>query len=329
MILPRAGLVRLLVTRSAVVPVSTPAQAIHESAQAGSRLPLRPPQFEHLPHADLHQLFKALHALLEPGFEQIRSLFCAAILAVKPRFRSIHARFRPVHANLRRSLPFRDAAQNGPNLVDLSPYFHFHMAQYNSSKQWHRHSCLCAFPPTKPHRQESLCHTKYVLTDLVQIRTLGEKKRPENERFRRYMKSHDHSDRRLRRMAEEIEEQIDCSVCANCCRVATVKISERDVDRLVSHLGMRREEFLAEYTAQSDSEGRILRRTEEAGCAFLDGNSCTVYEGRPETCQRFPHMVRGNGSIASRMWEFIDRACYCPIVYNSLETFKADMGFTK
>jgi hypothetical protein len=38
-------------------------------------------------------------------------------------------------------------------------------------------------------------------------------------------------------------------------------------------------------------------------------------------------MVRGNGSIASRMWQFVDRACYCPIVYNSLEAFKAEMGY--
>ena len=43
-----------------------------------------------------------------------------------------------------------------------------------------------------------------MIEDLVQIRLLGEKKRPENERFRRYLKSHDHSDRRLRRMAEEL-----------------------------------------------------------------------------------------------------------------------------
>ena len=52
-----------------------------------------------------------------------------------------------------------------------------------------------------------------MITDLVQIRLLGEKKRHENERFRRHMKSHDHSDRILRRIAEGIEEQIDCT-CA-------------------------------------------------------------------------------------------------------------------
>jgi hypothetical protein len=40
-------------------------------------------------------------------------------------------------------------------------------------------------------------------------------------------------------------------------------------------------------------------------------------------------MVRGNGSIASRMWQFADRASYCPIVYNSLEAFKEETKFRR
>jgi len=171
--------------------------------------------------------------------------------------------------------------------------------------------------------------TAGLITDLVQIRLLGEKKRTENERFRRHMKTHDHSDRILRRIAEGIEEQIDCTVCANCCRVATVKVSARDVERLAKHLSMAPAAFLAEYTMDGGDEGTILRRTEEAGCLFLDGTACTVYDARPDICQRFPHLVRGNGSIASRMWQFIDRACYCPIVYNGLEAFKAETGFRR
>jgi Fe-S-cluster containining protein len=168
-----------------------------------------------------------------------------------------------------------------------------------------------------------------VIADLVQIRLLGEKKRGENERLRRHMKSHDHSDRILRRIAEGIEAQIDCTVCANCCKVATVTLAERDVERLARHLRVAPAKFLAQYTAESEEEGRILKRTEETGCVFLSGTQCTVYDARPETCQRFPHMVRGSGSIASRMWQFIDRACYCPIVYNSLEAFKEELGFKR
>ena len=166
-----------------------------------------------------------------------------------------------------------------------------------------------------------------MITDLVQIRIQGEKKRAENERFRRFLKSRDHSDRILRRIAEGIEDQTDCTSCANCCRVATAKLSERDVERLAWHLRLPVPKFLAEYTSEDPEEGTILKRSDERGCIFLDGTACTVYDARPETCQRFPHLVRGNGSIASRMWQFIDRACYCPIVYNSLEAFKQELRF--
>lgn len=166
-----------------------------------------------------------------------------------------------------------------------------------------------------------------MITDLVQIRMLGERKRDENERFRRHMKSRDHSDRILRRIAEDIEEQIHCTQCANCCRVATAKVTERDVERLAKYLRVKPARVMADYVVKSEEEGLILQRDKKTGCVFLNGNECTVYDARPESCQKFPHVVRGNGSIVSRMWELIDRACYCPIVYNSLEAFKDEMNF--
>ncbi len=168
-----------------------------------------------------------------------------------------------------------------------------------------------------------------MITDLVQIKLAGEKKRPENERFRRHLKSRDHSDRILRRIAEGIQEQIDCTQCANCCRVASAQLFERDVERLARYLRLTPAAFIRQYTAESPEEGTILCQTGEGACVFLNGNECTVYDARPDVCQRFPHLVRGNGSIASRMWQFIDRACYCPIVYNSLEAFKDETGFRR
>ena len=171
-----------------------------------------------------------------------------------------------------------------------------------------------------------------MITDLVQIRTLGEKKRDENMRFRVHLKTHHHSDRILRRIAEGIEAQIDCTACANCCRVATTGVSERDIERLTRALGVSEAEFIEKYTMEGDpleDEKRILRRSGDAGCVFLEGNLCSVYEDRPDICRRFPHLVRGNGSIASRMWQFVDRASYCPIIYNSLEAFKVETRFRR
>jgi uncharacterized protein len=169
-----------------------------------------------------------------------------------------------------------------------------------------------------------------VITDLVQIRMLGEKKRDENEKFRKFMKSRDYSDRILRRLGEEIENQIDCTACANCCKVATTQVTDRDVERIGKHLRITPARVMAEFT-QPDTEdgGRNLKWEKGKGCVFLDGNLCSIYDARPDICQRYPHIIRGNGSIASRMWSFVDRASVCPIVYNSLEKFKEELKFQR
>jgi hypothetical protein len=165
-----------------------------------------------------------------------------------------------------------------------------------------------------------------MLTDLVQIQRLERQKRNENSRFRSYLKSHRHSDRRLRRFGEEIEAQIDCTQCANCCRVTEVEITDRDIEKLAKFLGVSHAGFLRDYTQRDGDDHLILKRSEN-GCVFLEGNLCSVYEARPQNCVNFPHVVRGNGSIDSRMWKLIDRAGFCPIVYNWMEKVKEDLGF--
>lgn len=169
-------------------------------------------------------------------------------------------------------------------------------------------------------------YSKTMVTDLIEIRRLGEKKRAENESFRKHLKRHDFVERNLRHIAEEIEGQIDCTQCANCCRVATVRLLERDITKMAKSMRIPPQKFIQQYCDETPDEGYILKRT-ETGCTFLSGNLCSIYEDRPSMCQDFPHLVRGAGSIPSRMWEMIDRATYCPIVYNSLEAFKVETRF--
>src|SRR5208282_3696675 len=106
-----------------------------------------------------------------------------------------------------------------------------------------------------------------MITDLVQIKRLEQQHRGENARFRAYLKSHRHSDRRLRRFGEEIEAEIDCTQCANCCRVTEVGITEKDIEKLAKFVGMSDREFIEENTSLDRSGARILKRN-EAGCVF-------------------------------------------------------------
>lgn len=168
-----------------------------------------------------------------------------------------------------------------------------------------------------------------MITDLVQIRRAGEKNRPENLRFRRWIKSHNFVERQFRHAAERVQDAIDCRACAECCRVTEVQLVERDVEHLARYLGLRPQKFLDEYTMLNKDQELILRRTEKEGCVFLQGNECTVYDARPGNCEKFPHLLKGAGSLESRMWEFVDRATYCPIVFNWMEEVKGLTNFNK
>lgn len=167
-----------------------------------------------------------------------------------------------------------------------------------------------------------------MITDLVQIQRMGEKKRDENKRLRTHMKTHDFVEKRLRKIAADVEEAIDCTQCANCCRVATANLRDREVDTIAKHIGVSRGRFLKEFCEQSEEEGLILKRNEK-GCVFLEGNLCGIYEKRPRTCDEFPHLAHGEHSLLARMWHMPDRATYCPIAYNTLEAFKEETGFKR
>ena len=97
-----------------------------------------------------------------------------------------------------------------------------------------------------------------MLTDLVQIKRLGDKKRDENERFRKHLKRHVFAERRLKIIAQRIEDEIDCTSCANCCRVATARVTERDVERISRFLRIKPSQFIADYTVESEDEGEEI-----------------------------------------------------------------------
>jgi len=165
-----------------------------------------------------------------------------------------------------------------------------------------------------------------MLTDLVQIRRLGARKEKENKRFRAYLKKQAPK-RRLRELAEEIHEQIDCRTCANCCREGEAAVTPRDVEKLANLFRLSREDFRARFTMRGIDNDLILKRTDEEGCIFLKDNLCTVYEARPISCSGYPHLKDRSISFERRMITMPERATYCPIVYNWAEAAKKETGF--
>jgi Fe-S-cluster containining protein len=80
--------------------------------------------------------------------------------------------------------------------------------------------------------------------------------------------------------------ELDCVVCAACCRANRVILEDDDVQRF-AQAGRG---YLAKMPYARRSDGKlVLRLTESGACLHLRrDNRCDIYEIRPEMCRVFP-----------------------------------------
>jgi Fe-S-cluster containining protein len=89
---------------------------------------------------------------------------------------------------------------------------------------------------------------------------------------------------------EQIFAETDCLACANCCKTTSPIFTNRDVERLSKHLGMRPANFVERYL-RIDQDGDYVLQS--SPCTFLnDDNTCSVYDERPKACREYPHTDR-------------------------------------
>ena len=79
---------------------------------------------------------------------------------------------------------------------------------------------------------------------------------------------------------------IDCTMCANCCKTMTPIFTTADISRIATHLRLSPAAFRKKWLVKNEAGewGNIARP-----CQFLDGNMCSIYEIRPADCAGFPH----------------------------------------
>jgi uncharacterized protein len=80
-----------------------------------------------------------------------------------------------------------------------------------------------------------------------------------------------------------VKKELPCTreTCIECCLETEMPLSNDDVER-IADLGFDKVLFIAE------SDG--WRRLKNAGgrCVFHDGESCRIYDNRPEGCRLYP-----------------------------------------
>lgn len=167
-----------------------------------------------------------------------------------------------------------------------------------------------------------------VVTDLAEVFRLGTAKARENLDFRRYLSAHHFDDKPFQILASEVQDHIDCTACANCCRYSIVSVNKTEIENIAQYLGISKDEVVRLYT-DPDPDASALRtlRSSKEGCTFLDHNCCLIYDARPRVCRDFPHVAVGAHSLGSRPSSHDHWAALCPIIFNAIELYKHLTGF--
>ena len=167
-----------------------------------------------------------------------------------------------------------------------------------------------------------------VITSIELIERYARDRADENWRFRSFVKHRLNFgdaalDSVVRETADDVMEEIDCTACGHCCRTLQIVVDDFDIGRLATRLNVKPEELKRKHVGRTEDGELVFNRQP---CPFLDGNLCSIYEVRPAVCADYPHLHR---NFRSRLWQAIDNAETCPIVYNVVERLKKTLGFVE
>ncbi|WP_447641228.1 MULTISPECIES: YkgJ family cysteine cluster protein [Chitinophagaceae] len=163
-----------------------------------------------------------------------------------------------------------------------------------------------------------------IQTDLSFIASDADRKADENQQFIQLLKTlNGHAvDEKVALLNAEVEPQIDCTMCGNCCKTLMINVEAWEADRLSKHLKMDRDVFDERYLEKSEHSERMLINT--MPCHFLSENKCTVYPYRFAGCREFPALDKP--LFTKRLFTIFMHYGRCPIIYNVVEKLKEEFG---
>ena len=160
--------------------------------------------------------------------------------------------------------------------------------------------------------------SKFVYS-LDKIRRIAEKDECEDDMFFRFLEVksiNDGVDSVILRIYQEVEKQIDCTKCANCCVEVDILISGEDIEDLSKGIGISTDEFKVKYTSVSKWGIELIKP-----CPFLKLKQCMYYNYRPLICRTYPFDALGETYKLLGSIEMNYRMC--PIMFNTYQGLKA------
>ena len=122
-------------------------------------------------------------------------------------------------------------------------------------------------------------------------------------------------DKIVQEVHTEVFREIDCTKCANCCKILGPLFTESDISRIAKHFRMRLPVFEDMYLRVDEDNDKVFK---SMPCPFLgEDNLCSIYDIRPKACREFPHTDRKKIYQINHLT--IQNTLICPAVYLFVE----------
>lgn len=156
--------------------------------------------------------------------------------------------------------------------------------------------------------------------DLEQFKLQSKNKEKENLKFLADLKRKDARkvDDAFHELHNEVFEEVDCLLCANCCKTTSPIFYQNDIERVAKSLRMKPGDFIEKYLRIDEDKDYVLK---SSPCPFLDGdNYCSVYDSRPKACREYPHTDRKKMVQITELT--FRNTKVCPAVFEMVERLK-------
>ncbi|MCB4985891.1 YkgJ family cysteine cluster protein [Streptococcus mutans] len=153
--------------------------------------------------------------------------------------------------------------------------------------------------------------------DIGEYHQLALQKQKEHRKFLATLKKKapKNLDKIVQEVHTEVFKEIDCTKCANCCKILGPLFTEADVSRIAKHFRMRLLVFEDMYLRVDEDNDKVFK---SIPCPFLgEDNLCSIYDIRPKACREFPYTDRKKIYQINHLT--IQNTLICPAVYLFVE----------
>lgn len=153
--------------------------------------------------------------------------------------------------------------------------------------------------------------------DIGKYHQLALQKQKEHRKFLTTLKKKapKNLDKIVQEVHTEVFREIDCTKCANCCKMLGPLFTEADISRIAKHFRMRLPVFEDIYLRVDEDNDKVFK---SMPCPFLgEDNLCSIYDIRPKACREFPHTDRKKIYQINHLT--IQNTLICPAVYLFVE----------